>query len=357
MKFKLILVCLFFLIGSFLTVNAQIEGYIKSKAKTATNRAAQNTNKEVDNQINKAVDKEFNKLKGKILDKDEKPSESNEQPSESNEESGEVSESPAEETESKSTSKSSSDDAMSRAILGKMGINMERPANMKDVYEYTGNIKMDIESWDEDGESGGVVNYTTQYTDKNNGIAMEFDDKEKGKSYMVFDYDNQLMLILADNGTDKSGFASVLGGYQSDSITVSASQDDDANTDNIENYYSAFKKTGKTKTIAGYRCDEYYFEDEEDILSHWLASDLPSDLWSKVGTTSIFSGLYMGKANGFVMESDHQLKATKERTLMTVKEVNQKQPGKISTVGYTIMTMSTPPAPKEKEDNGKVKNK
>lgn len=350
MKFKSILVCLSFLFGSFLAVNAQIEGYIKSKAKTATNRAASNTDKEVDSQINKAVDKEFNKLKGKVLDKDEEPSESNE---------GTVkeSESPAEETESKSTSKSSSDDAMSRAIMGKMGINMERPANMKDIYEYTGNIKMDIESWDEDGESEGVVNYTTQYTDKNHGIAMEFDDKEKGKSYMVFDYDNQLMLILADNGTDKSGFASPLSGYQSDSIAASGSQDTDTNTEDLDNYYSSFKKTGKTKTIAGYKCDEYFYEDEEDIISHWLATDLPADLWSKVGSTSVFSSVYMGKTNGFVMESDHQLKATKERTFMTVKEVNQSQPGKISTVGYTIITMSTPPAPKEKEEKGKDKKK
>jgi len=352
MKIKLILVCLSFLFGSFLAVNAQIEGYIKSKAKTATNRAASNTDKEVDSQINKAVDKEFNKLKGKVLDKDEKPSESNEGTSG-------VSESPAEDSdsESKSSSKSSSDDAMSRAIMGKMGINMERPANIKDVYEYTGNIKMDIESFDEDGKSEGVVNYTTQYTDKNHGIAMEFDDKEKGKSYMVFDYDNQLMLILADNGTDKSGFASVLSGYQSDSLAASGSQDADANTETIDNYYSSFKKTGKTKTIAGYKCDEYFYEDEEDMISHWLATDLPSDLWSKVGTTSIFSSVYMGKANGFVMESDHQLKATKERTLMTVKEVNQKQPGKISTVGYTFITMSTPPVAKEKEDKGKDKKK
>jgi hypothetical protein len=235
--------------------------------------------------------------------------------------------------------------------MGKMGINMERPANMKDTYNYTGNIKMDVETWNDDGESQGVVDYTTQYSDNNNGIAMEFTDKEKGNSVMIFDYDNLLMIILGDNGTDKSGFATPLAGYQADTVTAPAN----STANETENAYSAFKKTGKTKTIAGYKCEEYFFEDEEDIVSQWIATEFPSELWTKMGTTSIFSSVYTGGTNGFVMESDHQLKASKERTHMIVKEVNEKQPGKISTVGYTIMTMSTPPPSKEKEGTDKEK--
>jgi hypothetical protein len=350
MKSKLFLLTVLFLSGSVLGVNAQIlEGYAKSKVGVAKNRAVYDADKEVDSQINKGVDKQFNKLKDKILEKDEKPAEGT---------TGETkpAEPEAAPKSSGSSGSSASDDAMSRAIMGKMGINMTRPANMKDVYEYSGNIVMDVENWDQDGESEGKVAYTTQYSDKNNGIAMVFKDEEKGLSTMIFDYDNMLMLVLADNGSsDRSGFATPLNSYYSDSAsTTSNSEVSKAEAENAANYNSAFKKTGKSKTIAGYKCEEYFFEDEQDKVSYWLTTDLPTDLWSKMYTSNAFTSLYTGRTNGFVMESDHQYKASKERSYMIVKEVNPKQSSKISTVGYTIMTMNAPaPAPEDTKKEGK----
>jgi len=349
MKLKLFLLTVLFLSGSFYVINAQvIEGFAKSKAGVAKNRAVYDANKEVDNQINKGVDKQFNKLKDKILEKDEKPAE------------GQTEEAPKTEpeagTKSSGSSNSAKDDAMSRALMGKMGINMTRPANMKDVYEYSGNIVMDVENWDEEGESEGKIAYTTQYSDKNNGIAMVFKDEDKGLSTMIFDYDNMLMLVLADNGSsDRSGIATPLNSYYSDSASAEVSK---ADAEKVENYNSAFKKTGKSKTIAGYKCDEYFFEDEQDKVSYWLTTDLPTDLWSKMYTSNAFTSLYTGRTNGFVMESDHVYKASKERSYMIVKEVNPKQASKISTVGYSIMTMSMPaaaPAESKKEGTGEEK--
>lgn len=352
MKSKLFLLSTLFLLGSILGLNAQIlEGYAKSKVRTAQNRAVYDADKEVDSQINKGVDKQFNKLKDKILEKDEKPAE--ETAPATNQAA-----TPSEENSSKSSgsSNSASSDAMSKALMGKMGINMTRPANMKDVYEYSGNILMDVENWDENGESEGKIAYTAHYSDKNVGIAMVFKDEEKGLSTMVFDYDNLLMIILTDNGSsDRNGIATPLNAYYSDSASY---QTDANNTAEVQDYSMGFKKTGKSKTIAGYKCDEYYFEDEQDKVSYWMTNDLPKDLWSKMYTSNAFTSLYTGRTNGFVMESDHQFKASKERSFMTVKEVNPKQSTRISTVGYTIMTMSMPPpAPAESKKDGKAADK
>ncbi len=353
MNSKLFLLTLLFLLGTIINGNAQIlEGYAKSKARTAQNRAVYDADKEVDSQINKGVDKQFNKLKGKILDKDVKPEEVKK-------DSVPLAEP---QTESKSTSSSSpaQNDAMSKALMGKMGINMTRPANMKDVYEYSGNVLMDVENWNEEGESEGKVAYTTNYSDKNNGIAMVFKDEEKGLSSMIFDYDNLLMLVLSDNGSsDKSGIATPLNAYYSDSSSYkSTPEETKAETEKVEDYTSGFKKTGKSKTIAGYKCDEYFFEDEQDKVSYWMTTELPKELWTKMYSSNAFTSLYTGQSNGFVMESDHQFKASKERSHMTVKEVNPKKSSKISTVGYTIMTMSMPPeAPANSKKDGKGEDK
>jgi len=345
---KAFVIIVVFLIVTGLGVKAQIiDGYVKSKARTAQNRAVYDADKEVDSQINKGVDNQFNKLKSKVLSKDEKPAEGEAAKTET---SGEA----APESNSKSSSRSS-DDAMSKAIMGKMGINMTRPENMKDTYSYTGNIVMDVENWNDEGESEGVVDYTTNYSDKENGFAMVFKDKEKGKSIMIFDYDNLLMIILGDDGSEKNGFATPLGAYQSQPETATPAETE-ASKAEVENYYSSFKKTGKTKTIAGYKCEEYSFEDEEDKVSYWMTTELPAELWSKMYTSNLFTSLSTGRANGFVMESDSQSKDSKQRSHMIVKEVNPKKPASISTVGYNVMTMNVAPAAEpeksEKERKG-----
>lgn len=338
MKIKVFLFTVIFLLGTGLGINAQIiDGYVKSKARTAKNRAVYDADKEVDNQINTAVDKQFNKMKDKALKKDEKPAEGDAESSESGNESDS-------DSKSNSSGKSSSDDAMSKAIMGKMGINMTRPANMKDVYDFTGNIKMDIEVWNSDGESDGPVDYITHYSDKNHGFAMEFKDKDKGKSLMIFDYDNQLMLIMADNGHDKSGIATPLGAYQYDSVKYAGN----STQPDADSYNAKFKKTGKSKTIAGYKCDEYLYEDEENTVSYWTTTELPAELWAKMYSSNALNSVYTGQYSGFTMESDRMSKTSKERSHMIVKEVNPKQPASISTVGYNVMTMSGPQASPEK---------
>lgn len=332
-------------------MNAQIlEGYAKSKAHTAKNRAVYDADKEVDSQINSAVDKQFNKLKSKVLDKDGKEVETQSSEPAAADDSEQSS-------GSSKSSNSSSDDAMAKAMMGKLGINMTRPANMKDIYEYTGNILMDMQAWDEDGKTDGVVAYNTRYSDKDNGFAMEFKDQNKGNSTMIFDYDNKLMLILSNDGSDKTGIATPLNDIKSAGETAGDASDTKAADEaKVQDYYSNFKKTGKTKTIAGYKCDEYYYEDEEDMVSYWMTNDLSADLWGKMYSSNIFNSLYTGRTNGFVMESDYQKKGSKERSHMIVKEVNPKQSGKISTVGYNVMTMniSAPSEePKEKEKEKK----
>ena len=68
---------------------------------------------------------------------------------------------------------------------------------------------------------------------------------------------------------EKTGFAVGLDETQLESIEESyeESEEVEANPYNI-------KKTGKTKKILGYKCEEYQTEDENSIVSIWSTDDL-----------------------------------------------------------------------------------
>jgi hypothetical protein len=334
MKSKIIILSLFLVFSISDFSNAQIGGFLKSKAGSVTNRAVQQSDKQVDKKINNAVDTVVDNLFNKKSGKKEQPSTNQAQPNA-------VSQPSAPDNRPSSGSNKTSNDIMGRAIMSKMGISMERPANVKDKYDYTGNLVMTIQSWNENGETDGEVLYTTHYTTDNKGVAMDFKSKDKGDSKLIFDNDNQIMIILGDNGKDKSGIVMAMGGVK-DTVSASAQKNagDKSNTGTIDktDYYTSFKKTGRTKVISGYSCNEYAYEDTESKASYWLTSDLPAELWSKMFSANMIASVYAGRPNGFIMEWNNEKKNTKEKSQMIVKEVNKNKPASISTMGYTFMS-------------------
>ncbi len=85
-----------------------------------------------------------------------------------------------------------------------------------------------------------------------------------------------------------------------------------------------YKKTGRTKNIAGYKCEEYAFDNEEEKGSFWVTKDAE---WKTNDTFSaIFrAGLYShGVYNGMLMESESTDKGTGEKNMMQVTELNDK---------------------------------
>ncbi len=177
-------------IGNF--SDAQFRGYVRSKTGVATRRAVQQTDNEIDKKINNAVDtlvsNAFNKDKGE----GDQPDENGSQPS--NEEKQSQS---GANSSSDSRSGSSVNDVRSKAIMGKLGISMERPDDVKDIYNYTGNVLMAAQSWDSIGNTKGEELFTTHYTADNKGFAMDFKSKDNGDSRMIFDYENQILIILS----------------------------------------------------------------------------------------------------------------------------------------------------------------
>jgi hypothetical protein len=353
MKTKIIILCICFASGINYFAGAQVGNYLKAKQGIATRRAGQQVDKEVNKEITDKVDKGvsdiFDKLRKKDGDKPETGEAepvAKEQPSQS-----------SDETSSKKSSGNSANDAMGRAMMSKMGINMGRPANIKDKYDYSGNLLMTVETWDEDGKSDGEVLYTTHYTSDNKGYAMDFKSKDKGDSRMIFDYENQVMIILGDNGKDKSGMVMAIGPnvtVQDSAVTTATTGNTtttaNSNVTDYNSYYSSYKKTGQSKKISGYNCDEYVYEDAENKASYWMTNDLSADLWANMFNSYTITAVYAGRPNGFIMEWNNESKASKQKSHMVVKEVNKNQSSSFSTIGYTFMSFNSPQtAPKEKK--------
>jgi len=330
------------ILGSFGDMEAQVIGnYIKKKANKATNRAEKKADERVDQEINKAVDKEVDKVFDQIFNSEEEEKEKSE------ENTGESSV-----DEQENSSSSSRNNAASRALMKSMGINTA-PANVNDNYDYQGNIIMNVQTWDEDENTEGEVVYTTYMTDDNSGFAMEFMQPERGNSTMIFDYKNEKMIILSQEDGQKTGIVMDYSGFYSDSLeeeTLTEEEIDEAAATDFTVYNENLKKTGRSKNIAGYKCDEYTYNDEEDDITLWMTDELPAELWANMFSANTITASSVGYYGGFVMEMDQKDKVSGERTYLIVKEVNKNQSKTIPTSGYQLMSFGASGKPKDLEE-------
>ncbi len=306
------------LIATSLTMNthAQVENYLKKKMNQASKRAQQKADERLTREMNEAVDKQVDKAFDAALEGEEEKPDSVPPASEG----------------------SADYDARSAAMLKAMGISMDA-ANVKESYSYTGDIRMVVQTWDGKGNTDGPINYTTYMNEDHSGFAMEF-NQEEAHSTIIFDYLEGSMIILTENDGQKTGMVTQ---YQAMVDTLSNYNDDMTEEETEMPDYAAYndnlKKTGRTKTIAGYRCDEYVYEDEESHTSLWMTDDLPADLWANMLNSNYIAAANVGYYGGFVMEMEQTQKSDNSRTTMEVLDVNPNKPSSVSTSGYQIMSL------------------
>lgn len=335
-----LLVIILFSAGFFHT-QAQVGNYMLKKAKQAKGMAGQKADEEVTDEMNKEVDKGVEKVFDKFFGADE--TETKPENSTSKEGSDEYSDDNSSVEDDNSmpskSSGSSSSDARANSMLKAMGVNIA-PTNVNEVYNYSGNILMDVQSWEDNGKSEGQIKYKTLMTSDNSGFAMEFTEEGKEKSTMIFDYKNEKMIILSDDGETKSGMVTNYAGLAESMEEAAESEVSETNEEtDFSTYREGLKKTGRSKNIAGYKCDEYIYEDEESIVEMWMTNQLPADLWANMFSANVMAAGSMGFYGGFVMEMDEKVKNSKERTYMLVKEVNKNQSSSLSTKGYQLMSI------------------
>ncbi|MCF8378836.1 MAG: DUF4412 domain-containing protein [Bacteroidales bacterium] len=343
MKKFLSLLSIIILSSVLFQIQAQAGNYLMNKAKQASQRAGQKSDEKVTKEMNKEVDKGVEKVFNNLFGDEKKEANPGTENSDSNADS--VNSTNNQSSTPPKGSGSSSDDARANAMLKAMGINMA-PVNVNETYDYSGNILMNVQSWDDKGKTEGIVEYKSFITKDNSGFAMEFKEENKEKAVMIFDYKNEKMIILSDDGETKSGMVTEYAGMAEKMTEAVENADENSETDEVTDYSEyreGMKKTGKSKTIAGYKCDEYIYEDEETNVQMWMTDQLPADLWANMFSANVMSGNAMGFYGGFVMEMDQQDKNSQDRVYMLVKEVNENQSATLSTKGYQLISIGGMP--------------
>jgi hypothetical protein len=237
----------------------------------------------------------------------------------------------------------------------KNGVSSE-PVKFEDRYDFTSSVTMEFKTINKNGKEESDGNMITFFNPDEKYTAYEFintdpKDQNDGKAgIFILDYKNKATIILsADNensgiayGMDEDFTDDRLNSEIENSTPV---KDEETGTEN-----PLLKKTGRTKTIAGYKCEEYRYDDKNITSRLWITKDFHwsnRDMLQKAFSGSVYSHEV---PDGFLMESETKDKSTGKKMIFRVTEVNKDKTISFNMADYEITNigkMSLPEAPQE----------
>ncbi len=309
---------LILLIGVFVTPanDSNAQGFLKRMADKAMERVKEKTEEKAEEKVEKKIDKSIDKAF------EDMESESEEQKEiKSDEERGM--------------------DAF-KGIMGRLGVDT-KPVEIKDSYSFSSNIKMYIETYKPNGnlESRGYLN--SFFNKADGAFGYEFlseKGNETGKGFFIYDPINKASIILSDKDGEKNGIVTGINLNPTEEGRAAYEGLDKNPPDHVMRNPN-LKKTGKTKSILGYKCDEYLYEDDEVVSHIWMTKEKPwriDNMLSAIYKSSQYSSAF---PSGFMMEVDSKNKQTQERNIMKVTEINENINKQVELSSYKIMNMGT----------------
>jgi hypothetical protein len=243
----------------------------------------------------------------------------------------------AEKNKSDNTSdKDNSTKATGRGLFGgKIDIKYD------DEYKFTGRLYMQMETYDKkDVKKSDFYTYFNSNT-RNAGIEVTaIDPKEADKTIktvFLYDNDNRCFIMFLGDSDSRTGIISTL---PSDSALAAMGKNQKGST----NEKATITKTGNSRIIAGYKCDEYKIvePDVEGYSDVWMTKDVnikaDKKYWGKAGMPSYYG--YPEFEGAVMLAMEAYDKKDNPTMKMETKEINEHYDHSISTVGYTFMKMN-----------------
>lgn len=163
--------------------------------------------------------------------------------------------------------------------IGKIMKGMGEPVNTESEYNFFGHIVFEMTSTDEKGKTNDPVSLKSYLGKSVDYTGMEVIDAKNPAAVtaLVFDLKNKASIIFLDNKGQKSSFA-----YNMDLNDLDSAIQEEIDS-NVEDYEATVEKTGKTKDILGYKCEEYHVKNEDGEGYYWI-TETPiggySSFWS-----------------------------------------------------------------------------
>ena len=206
-------------------------------------------------------------------------------------------------------------------------------------YNFDAYIQMEISSYKKNGNLDDKLIYDNYIHKEAADYAMVFSDGSS-QSTIIFDTKNSAMLILSDSDGEKTGFATSIDPEAMADMVESYAEEEEVEETDLTPYN--MKKTGKSKDILGYKCDEYLVEDESSEIHIWMSEKLGKEMrkeWMKNQQTfgAMFSHAYA--LNGMTLEYDILDKDNGKKTVMLVTKIDLNHSHSVATGGYTVMSM------------------
>jgi hypothetical protein len=323
MKTKALLILFAFIIILPVTSDAQVRNLLKNKLNKVVNAGTKTADKEVDNQIDTAVQKGANNAEAKAAERVEKNKADSGQPGK---EEG---------------TEASSQGSQGNAGFGKMFGN-KIDLKYKEDYDFTSRIYMITETYDK--KDVMKMDFFMYYSATNPCIGIETKaiSNEKGEATpvaasMVMDGENQSFIMLTDMNGMKMGMISAIPDENTAQTQTDGKQGKKTSP-------PTFTKTGNTRVIAGYKCDEYTYVSNEDKTTGkvWFTKEANLKIdkrgWKNTGMASYYGNTDFN--DGIILANE----AYDEKGKLTMKsetqEINPTFPHSISIKGYTLRQMN-----------------
>jgi len=154
-------------------------------------------------------------------------------------------------------------------------------------------------------------------------------------SSMVMDGENKCFIILTDLNGTKMGIISPIQDPNSSQPESKTSQ---------KSTTPAFTKTGNTRVIAGYKCDEYSYKNADDKSTGkvWFTKEANLNIdkrgWQQTGLSAYYG--YAGFEGGLIMANEAYNESGKLTMKSETKEIKPDFAHSISVKGYSLRQMN-----------------